>query len=68
MRRHEHTHPGSHLALQQNPAIFDQVPDTAAWLASDAFAEVTTSDAANTRAKLQGRIEFVRAALLDAAE
>lgn len=66
--RYEAISIGSHLALQENPAIFDQVPDTSAWLASDAFAEVTTSDAANTRAKLQGRIEFVRAALLDAVE
>ena len=55
---------GSHLALQENPDLFDDVPDTAEWLASDAFSEVTTSDAANTRSKLQGRIEFVRAALL----
>ncbi|URD59895.1 DUF262 domain-containing protein [Sphingomonas sp. KRR8] len=58
---------GSHLAMRDNPAIFDQVPDTAGWLASEEFAETTTSDAANTRAKLQGRIEFVRAALLAAA-
>lgn len=59
---------GSYRALAENPDLFENVPDTAGWLASDAFADVTTSDAANTRAKLQGRIEFVRAALLSHEE
>jgi len=58
---------GSHHALQENPDLFDNVPDTSTWLASEAFSDVTTSDAANTRSKLQGRIEYVRAALLGQA-
>lgn len=66
--RYEAISIGSFKALEENPAIFDEVPDTAEWLASDVFGEVTTSDAANTRAKLQGRIEFVRAALLAEAQ
>lgn len=59
---------GSHLALLERPDLFDEIPDTAEWLASDAFSDVTTSDAANTRSKLQGRIEFVRSALLGPEE
>jgi hypothetical protein len=59
---------GSYLALRDRPNLFDRVPDTSEWLASDEFADVTTSDAANTRAKLHGRIEFVRAALVAGAE
>lgn len=55
---------GSHLAIRENPDLFDEAPDTAEWLASDAFSDVTTSDAANTRSKLQGRIEYVRTALM----
>ncbi|WP_432769020.1 MAG: DUF262 domain-containing protein [Sphingopyxis sp.] len=62
--RYEAISVGSHKALEESPALFDQVPDTAGWLTSALFGEVTTSDAANTRAKLQGRIEFVRAALV----
>lgn len=62
--RYEAISIGSYRALEENAAIFDDVPDTSNWLASEAFSEVTTSDAANTRAKLLNRIEFVRAALL----
>ncbi|MGV1957781.1 DUF262 domain-containing protein [Agrobacterium tumefaciens] len=55
---------GSDHALQQNPAIFDDVPDTSPWLDSKQFAEITTSDAANVKSKLQRRIEYVKLALL----
>lgn len=59
---------GSDLALRENPALFDAQPDTSAWLESDGFSAVTTSDAANTRSKLQRRIEYVKRALLGDVE
>jgi hypothetical protein len=59
---------GSDLALRQNPNLFEAVPDTSAWLNSETFSEVTTSDAANTRSKLQGRIEYVKQGLLGEAQ
>lgn len=56
---------GSDHALRERPEIAIDVPDTAAWLDSEDFSEITTSDAANVRSKLQRRIEYVRTALLD---
>lgn len=55
---------GSDQALSERPDIFDDVPDTSAWLESEDFSEVTTSDAANVKSKLQRRIEYVKLALL----
>lgn len=55
---------GSDQALQQNPGIFNQVPDTSPWLDSKEFGEITTSDAANVKSKLQKRIDYVKQALL----
>lgn len=55
---------GSALALQEQPELFDQDLDVEQWLNTDKFLEVTTSDGANVRRKLVGRIEFVRNRLL----
>jgi hypothetical protein len=52
---------GINLALKENPNLKN--PDLT-WLESDDFDEHTTSDAANNRLKLVGRIEFVRDKLL----
>lgn len=59
---------GSDLALRENPALFATPPDTSGWLASEEFSTVTTSDAANTRSKLLGRIEYVKNQLLGEGE
>lgn len=54
---------GVHLALKENP---DLVPkDVHKWLNSKEFLEHTSSDAANNKAKVLGRIEFVRDKLLE---
>ncbi|MDY6993462.1 MAG: DUF262 domain-containing protein, partial [Pseudomonadota bacterium] len=54
---------GVHLALKEKP---DLVPEpVSTWLNSDTFKELTTSDASNSAKRLQGRIEFVRDALLN---
>lgn len=55
---------GSYLALKENPALKDNLPDVSAWLDGKAFADVTTSDAANVRSKLVKRVKFVKDALL----
>lgn len=54
---------GVGLALTQKPDLIPAVP-VIEWLNSDEFDEHTTSDAANNRNKLIGRIEFVRDKLL----
>jgi hypothetical protein len=55
---------GSYLALKNQPAIVqDGPPDVTGWINSEEFKEVTTSDAANVKSKLQGRIDFVVQAL-----
>lgn len=53
---------GTNLALKANP---DLVPKYMDWLDSQEFKAHTTSDAANNRNKLVGRIEFVRDCLLN---
>jgi hypothetical protein len=56
---------GSYLAMVERPELAKAaVPDVKPWLESKEFSEVTTSDAANVRSKLQNRIEFVKNALL----
>jgi hypothetical protein len=56
---------GTYLALKDLPSLADNPPSNVeVWLKSDKFEEVTTSDAANVKSKLQKRIEFVRSALL----
>lgn len=52
---------GVNLALRENPDL--ENVDTK-WLDSDEFKKWTTSDAANNKSKVVGRIEFVRDRLL----
>lgn len=52
---------GTNLALRENPAL---QPRNMEWLNSLEFKKHTTSDAANNKSKLIGRIEFVRDCLL----
>jgi len=55
---------GSGRALQDQPDL-DPPPDKIqVWLDSDEFKKLTTSDAANNRARVLGRIDFVRNKLL----
>jgi hypothetical protein len=54
---------GVGLALLQNPNLKPAIP-VLEWLNSKEFEDHTTSDAANNRNKLIGRIEFVRNKLL----
>lgn len=52
---------GVFLALQENPEL---APDSIDWIHSEEFKKRTTSDASNSAARLQGRIQFVRDCLL----
>lgn len=52
---------GTNLALRENPAL--TVTDVK-WIESIEFKKWTTSDAANSKSKVVGRIEFVRDCLL----
>lgn len=52
---------GVNLALRENP---DLVISNTDWIESEEFKYYTTSDAANNKNKLRGRIEFVRDSLL----
>ncbi len=56
---------GANLALRENPNL---KPKYLSWLDSDEFKRHTTSDAANNRNKLLGRIEFVKKCLLSEIE
>lgn len=56
---------GSGLALRARPEISDPPIRAVDWIDDAQFKEITTSDAANVRAKVTGRIEFVRRRLLD---
>lgn len=53
---------GVGLALREKP---DLIPSNVDWLESAEFKKWTTSDAANNRSNLVGRIEYVRDRLLD---
>lgn len=56
---------GTHLALEQNPALTPQaVGDVKPWLEGKQFEAITGSDGANAIARLRDRVEFVRAQLL----
>ncbi len=55
---------GSALAIQQNPLLLNSPPSIDKWMDSEDFTTATTSDGANTRSKLEGRIKFVRDNLL----
>lgn len=52
---------GSNLALRENPNL---TINSIEWLNSHEFKQWTTSDAANNKSKVIGRIEFVRDCLL----
>ncbi len=52
---------GVNLALRENPTL---TIDNYNWLNSNEFKQWTTSDAANNKSKVIGRIEFVRDCLL----
>nr|CAD6602677.1 hypothetical protein RKHAN_01186 [Rhizobium sp. Khangiran2] len=56
---------GSALALRQRPEIENQSVDVSGWIDGEEFQEITTSDAANVRSKLQNRIGFVLARLTE---
>jgi hypothetical protein len=55
---------GSGLALRENPALGEDPVAAVDWSDSEGFAEVTTSDAANVKSKLLGRISYVYERLL----
>ncbi|HJS86634.1 MAG TPA: DUF262 domain-containing protein [Acetobacteraceae bacterium] len=55
---------GVALALRSNPNLVANRAQIEVWLESEEFREWTTSDAANNRSSVQGRIEFVRDKLL----
>ncbi|MDI9312330.1 MAG: hypothetical protein QM535_19125 [Limnohabitans sp.] len=48
---------GTNLALRKNPRL---VIDNVKWINSNEFKHWTTSDAANNKSKVIGRIEFVK--------
>jgi hypothetical protein len=54
---------GVNLALKEKPDLIPAQP-IENWLESDEFKEHITSDAANNRKKVRGRIEFVKNKLL----
>ena len=52
-------------ALTERPDMAEEKLNSIAdWIEGDEFKRVTTSDAANVKSKLQGRIEFVKSKLL----
>lgn len=55
---------GSALAISDNPNLIENPPNIETWMDSDDFMTATTSDGANTKSKLHGRIRFVRDRLL----
>jgi Protein of unknown function DUF262 len=58
---------GSYLALKDRPELADgEPPDVSGWIDGESFKDVTTSDAANVRSKLQNRLDFVHRALVGA--
>lgn len=55
---------GSYLAIQKNPMLSVSFKDTAGILKDENFIAKVRSDGANAKSKLNGRISFVRDALL----
>lgn len=55
---------GSYLALKENPNMADQKIETDEWLFSEEFKKIIGSDGANAKAKLLGRINFVKQKLV----
>lgn len=62
--RYEAIAVGSGLALRERPDLADPPIEPVDWIDDAGFREITTSDAANVRSKVIGRIEFVRQRLL----
>lgn len=62
--RYEAIAVGSGLALRERSDLLDAPIRTVDWAADPEFLKVTTSDAANVRSKVVGRIEFVRRRLV----
>ena len=62
--RYEAIAVGAGLALRERSDLLDAPIRTVDWSADPKFQEVTTSDAANVRSKVVGRIEFVRRRLV----
>jgi hypothetical protein len=57
---------GSALAIRQSPELLNNPPQIDDWIDNEEFTAAITSDGANTRAKLEGRIKFVMNNLLEA--
>lgn len=60
---------GAYLASRKQPGIYQSDADTLKieeWLESKDFEEIVTSGSSNTKAKLTGRLNFVRDRLLEA--
>lgn len=55
---------GSYLALLTKPDLDPKPEQMSEWLRSPSFRDQTTSDAANNRSRVLGRIEYVRDRLL----
>ena len=62
--RYEAIAVGSGLAIRSHPALAVPPISVVNWTNDDDFRQVTTSDAANVRSKVIGRIEYVRRRLL----
>ena len=58
--RYEAISVGSGIALRENPQLLEVPIQQIEWIDDPGFKRVTTSDAANVRSKVIGRIEFVR--------
>lgn len=56
---------GSALAIRADPDLTNAPVDQVAWADSHEFSEVTTSDAANVKSKLLGRISYVLSRLTE---
>lgn len=55
---------GSWLALKENPDIANKDIDVTSWHFSKEFGNITGADGANARARLMGRMDFVKNRLL----
>ncbi|MDE0256721.1 MAG: DUF262 domain-containing protein [Rhodospirillaceae bacterium] len=63
--RYEAISVGSGLAIRSRPELTEPPLVAVNWTNDESFRRVTTSDAANVRSKVIGRIEYVRQRLLD---
>jgi len=65
--RYESIALGSHFALEEKPDLSVDIQNTNSILDRDNFKREVSSDGANARRKLNGRIEYMRDALLERA-